>query len=150
MPPCTVHRETLADAESGLEVCAACAGSRRTVKRVVEAWPAEAGRFAADARAVPPHNPSCRRLVKDGRPRILSPAGGSEYRLEAAIEREQKLFFTAMASGAALALHWFVDGSLVASSPPAARVPWRLVRGEHEVRCVDDRGRGTAVTIRVR
>ena len=146
LAPCDVHREILVDAASGLEVCGSCSGCRRVERRRVEVWPPESGIRGT----LPPHEPACRAVALDARPRILSPADGGEYRLQDGARFEQKLVLAAVAHGAATVLHWFVDGVHFAAAPPAAKLPWLPTRGRHEVRCIDDRGRGAVVTIRVR
>ncbi len=144
-PACTVHREVLVDALSGRELCLACQGTTPVVKQVVEVWPPEAG-----LERTIEHNPACRAIAQENRPRIVSPAEGSEYRLHAGAPSDQQIFLTAAASGSARSLHWFVNGDLIATAPPSRHVPWPLERGAHRIRCVDDRGRGAVVRIRVR
>ncbi|MBI4604411.1 MAG: penicillin-binding protein 1C [Planctomycetes bacterium] len=151
--PCDVHREVLVDALSGLELCRSCARGRETERRVVEAWPADAEawlRRHGGGLERSPHAPWCREAPEAGRVKILTPAEGSEYRLEERSLGEEKVFLSAAASRQAARLHWFVDGDLVATASPVERVPWPLERGAHWIRCVDDRGLGAVVRIRVR
>jgi penicillin-binding protein 1C len=160
LPPCSVHREALVDIASGFEVCRACAGTRPTRKQIVEAWPAEVetwfrqnglrGRVEVLSPTLPRHNPLCGSRLDEGRPRILSPVEGVEYRLLGGVAFEQRLFLSAAASPGVSTFHWFVDGERIAAAAPEEEVPWRLHRGTHRVRCVDDRGRAAGVSILVR
>jgi membrane carboxypeptidase/penicillin-binding protein PbpC len=113
----------------------------------VEAWRRRRGLESEPA--LPPHAPWCRRLPEGSAPRILTPVEGAEYHLTGA-SAPQRLLLSAAAPQAAGRLHWFVNGGPIATAPVGESVPWPLEPGAHAIRCIDDRGRGSTVRIRVR
>jgi penicillin-binding protein 1C len=152
---CSFHREIRIEPLSGREVCAACARGRSTVNRVVEVWPNEVDSWLSRqgvrrSGGLPAHEPDCPVATTLGRPTILSPTDGSEFLISHSPAAGRTLFLTAAASGEVTRLHWFVDGELLARTHPLDEVPWKLRRGGHEIRCIDERGRAAVVRIRVR
>jgi membrane carboxypeptidase/penicillin-binding protein PbpC len=109
--------------------------------------PGSRGTPAGGARLSAPHDPTCRVLVAEGRPRIVRPAPETEFLRSLGSSDRVSLRAVARA-GARLA--WFVDGRLVASRPAAESVAWDPRPGRHEVRCIDERGRAASVWITVR
>jgi penicillin-binding protein 1C len=157
-PRCTLHREVECDVASGLEVCRACRHSRETRRVLVEAWsadvaewlaqnPGSRGTPAGGARLPVGHDPRCRVLVSEGRPRIVRPAPETEFLCTSGAT--DRVFLRAV-SGQGSRLAWFIDSRFVASAPAAETVAWDPRPGRHEVRCIDDRGRAASVWITVR
>jgi penicillin-binding protein 1C len=61
----------------------------------------------------------------------------------------QRVRFEATCDANVTTLFWFVDEELVGTSPPTEPLHWVPTVGEHTLRCVDDRGKGSSVTFRV-
>jgi len=152
--PCAVHRPILVDETSGCIVCSRCLQGRRVRKEVtvelplpVNVWLASRGQ-AIDRRE---HCPDCPSIQSTFAPRILSPQEGDSYILsDFADVSTQRLRLEAAAAPEAKTLYWFVDGELLAQCAPNEVYHWLPEPGFHEVRCVDDRGRASHVTIEVR
>lgn len=152
---CSLHRKIRVEPLSGREVCAACTRGRATRKQVVEVWPNEVESWLSRhgvhrGGGLPAHDPDCPVATAIGRPTILSPTDGSEFLISQSSSAGRTLFLAAAASGEVTRLHWFVDGELLARADPLDEVPWKLQRGSHEIRCIDERGRAAVVRIRVR
>jgi len=158
LPRCRVHRTVLVDPERDVEVCARCVGKRSPRRETIEAWSPEVERWLraqGQSRHVRAHDAECAAQrttrLRDHRaaPRILSPADGARYRYVEGAAFAQRLRLAAATSPDASRLFWFVDDELLVATDGRSPALWDLRAGRHRLRCVDDRGRGSAVTVEV-
>ncbi|NQT52989.1 penicillin-binding protein 1C, partial [bacterium] len=150
---CSVHVLARIDTATGSTLCPACTADRPHTTRVAEVWPPNLAawlrRHQPHRPLAPPHLAACPRNLDDRRhPRILSPSPEQTYVLLAdQPQAEQKLRLEAVS--AADTLYWFVDGTLLATSPHGAPTFWPLARGRHAVVCSDGAGRSSRVEFEV-
>jgi penicillin-binding protein 1C len=81
--------------------------------------------------------------------RLLSPANGSSYRLDASRPASGQQLPLRAGGPAEGPLYWFVDGGLWASAAAAEPVRWPLTPGRHRIACADSSGHSAAATISV-
>ncbi|MBQ9453081.1 MAG: penicillin-binding protein 1C [Desulfovibrio sp.] len=152
--PSNIFRPILVDKITGLRACAPEEG--RTETRVWEFWPSDlATMFARAGRpkpAPPPYMPQClRQLQASGRaPDIVQPREGLTYRRAASGSKGQEIVLLAHAEADVRNLHWFINGSYIGSSLPGEPLLWQAKVGDMMVRVVDDAGRASLRTLRVR
>jgi penicillin-binding protein 1C len=148
--PCTVHRQVVVDARTGLQACPPHAGPIRT--EVYEFWPSDLLALFQLAglprRAPPAPGPSCPLSTTAARgqpPRIRSPASRVTY----ALTGGERIAFVATTDADARELYWFVDDSFVGRVRSDQPLFWKPRAGRFVVRAVDDAGRGDARVLEV-
>ncbi len=150
---CHVHRKLLVDAETGTVVCPRCLLGRRLEEIVVAEWPPAVAmwlRALGKLDQARPHFPGCPGMRQGRPPQIVAPHDGETFFLTSFRNREfQKIKFEALCDPGTSLLYWFLDGQLVAVQPPGESFSWLPETGLHELRCVDERGRGHVIHFQV-
>jgi membrane carboxypeptidase/penicillin-binding protein PbpC len=99
---------------------------------------------------IPSHNPDCPSLIAKNPPIITSPSGDSEYYLRDWVDKaHQKIALDASVPSDVKKLYWFINGEFFASISPKERLFYPPVIGRHIIKCMDDRGLSTEVTLKV-
>jgi penicillin-binding protein 1C len=151
--PCPYHQAFDVD-EAGHAVVPACKTPGATYTRKsfvvlpsgVTAWLAAHERQIPDA---PEFAPGCAGDTGGTPPTIVTPGEGQIITLVPGVPAKvQAVPFTASTRSAEVS--WFVDGELVATTPPAERVFWTPRAGKHEIVVADAAGRKTKRVLEVR
>ena len=146
---CEVHRKVQVDSSSGLRLCP---GEKGGEERVYEFWESNMQKLFVQAglkRSTPPaYEQRC------GMPggisdqiRIISPEQHVEYRLEP--HRGLELELLASTPGDSKELYWFADDVPLGTTRPENSLHWQAKVGKFLIRAVDDRGRSSAVRVRI-
>jgi penicillin-binding protein 1C len=101
-----------------------------------------------DVDAPPPHNPRCTARRTGGGPAILSPSSDYEYFVERG--SGQQISLQAASPAGVNVLHWYVDGTSVGRNAPGEKLFFTPGKASHRIICMDDAGRRSELTIRVR
>jgi penicillin-binding protein 1C len=153
---CGLHVEAVVD-KKGFETCRECRTGPRSAyrRKVVTLWPPEVAAFLrSQGKALaplPPHNPACPALGREGGLRIESPRAGGSYQVTEALRRgRQKLPLRAASQRGDGPVYWYLDGALLGRAGPDETLfvdPWP---GSHRVAVADSRGRLDQVEFVVR
>ncbi|MBL0057937.1 MAG: penicillin-binding protein 1C [Elusimicrobia bacterium] len=153
---CGLHVEAVVD-KKGFETCRECrTGARSAYRRkVITLWPPEVAAFLrSQGKALaplPPHNPACPVLEREGGLRIEIPRAGGSYQVTEALRRgRQKLPLRAASQRGDGPVYWYLDGALLGRAGPDETLfvdPWP---GSHRVAVADSRGRLDQVEFVVR
>ncbi len=155
---CTIHREVLLDAASGLRV-AVDDGTRTLRREVFEFWPHDLLALFRQAgvprRAAPPFLPGVERTADltaapDTRaPQILSPRGDLLYLQQIADVSRSDRAITLRAQTAvdARRVYWFADRAFLGSSASLESLPWRPTPGTYRILALDDLGRASTCSV---
>lgn len=150
---CTVHREVLVDAASGLRL-PSDDGTRQFRREVYEFWPTELLALFAKAglprRLPPPFLPGAglQELGREGRaPRIVSPSAGQAYAIRP--RETPHLALQAETEADVAKLHWFAGSRYLGSAKPREPLVWRPEPGEWQIVALDDHGRSARRTLHV-
>jgi penicillin-binding protein 1C len=151
---CQVHSRVLVDARTGALVCPKCMAGRPLRETVVAQWPTpvEAWLLMQGSQGLqrPPHCPDCPTISQARPPRIVAPHDGETFIVTSVRNPAfQQIRCAAVAESGVHVLYWFVDGLLAGTLSPAEALLWSPVPGEHELLCVDDRGKTASVRIQV-
>ena len=147
---CGVHREVSVDKHTGLRLCA---GFDQDAKReVYEFWPSDVVNLfrlaGVGRRTPPPFSPMCKAPSRPGAaPLISSPQPSLIYSVR--WNESSEISFAAVTDADSREVFWFVDDSLVGSSPSGQPFFWKARPGNFVVRAVDDQGRANSRRIQV-
>ena len=155
---CSVHREVLVDAASGLRV-AADDGTRILKREVDEFWPSNLLELFAQAglprRLPPPFLPGCgpeslAASATKGKPlRIVSPKPGGVYAVGTADLETRGLTLKAETDADVAQLYWFAGKQFLGISRPASPLTWCPSAGRYTVTALDDHGRSDSISMTV-
>ena len=97
---------------------------------------------------IPPHNPYCETILKEGAPVITFPAENAEY-LISKKEREP-LQLTCNVSNDVNRVYWYINNRFYKASPARTKQFFIPEEGPVKISCTDDKGRNRDIWIRVR
>jgi penicillin-binding protein 1C len=97
---------------------------------------------------IPPHNPACEVIFKDGAPSILSPAQGTEYFISR--KKPEPLQLSCRTSGDVAKVYWYINNIFYKSGDAHTRQFFIPSEGPVKISCTDDKGRNRDIWIRVK
>ncbi len=96
---------------------------------------------------IPPHNPKCERIFKEGAPTITSPVQNLEYFIDKL--DNQKIMLSANVPSDVKKVFWYVNDKLLVEADAKSPVFYLPVEGKSKISCSDDKGRNSNVEITV-
>ena len=152
---CTVHRRIAVDDETGYRLCPHCRQGRAYHFEVVAQWPAKLAtwmeRNGYPIDRIPAHYPRCGSLIAGRGPIIRSPSENCDYLLREGVDpRYQKILLDASVSNSIEKVYWFVDGELLCACASEEKAFYTPTLGQHRLLCMDDLGRSSEMTVRIR
>lgn len=97
---------------------------------------------------IPPHNPACEAVFKDGAPAILSPAQGTEYYIDR--KKPEPLQLSCRVAGDVAKVYWYINNVFYKSCDAHSKQFFVPTEGPVKISCTDDKGRNRDIWIRVR
>ena len=150
---CTVHREVLVDARSGLRVLQDDGNCRR---EVFEFWPSNVLRLFEQAglprRTPPPFAPGCAVEIlarKGNAPRIVSPSAGESCAIRAGGGAGSQVPLAAQTDADVKKVHWFAGSEYLGWSVSGQPLAWNARPGSWRILALDDQGRSATRTVTV-
>lgn len=153
--PCTMHELILVDKKTHQRLCNHCRTGHDYSEEVVTRWPTNIatwmGRNGYRIDPIPEHDPHCTQVAAGDAPVIVSPTDNSEFRLSEDVRVEfQKILLDASVSNETQKIFWFLDRKLIFSGSPDEKFFIAPKPGVHQLICMDDAGRSTEVTMKVK
>jgi penicillin-binding protein 1C len=149
--PCEIDKEYLLSRDGSMTYCMSCLGNNPYVVTTIQEFPPDLlsfwERMGAPYQKPPRHNPECTRLFSDGRPRITSPSDNMTYYL---VSRQQKIVLQASSGIDVTQYLWYLDDRFLRRARVTDKPFLALGEGDHKVTCVDDKGRTTSVSFKIR
>ncbi len=152
---CQLHRSILVDGNTGKRV-ARDDGRAGLLREIHEFWPPdqlELFRKAGLPRRSPPDpetgTDSLLDLDPGHAPTITSPLHGRTYQLDAS-PADSAIQLQARAAPGVCRLYWFDGEAFLGFCAPADSLAWLAPPGDHHLHLLDDHGRSSTTTIRVR
>ena len=96
---------------------------------------------------IPPHNPACETIFKDGAPAILSPSQGTEYFISR--RKPEPLQLSCRTAGDVAKVYWYINNVFYKSADAHSRQFFVPPEGPVKISCTDDKGRNRDIWIRV-
>ena len=97
---------------------------------------------------VPPHNPSCEKIFKEGAPVVTSPSNGNEYLISR--KSPEPLQLTCNAGNDVTKVYWYINNKFYKSCNAKSKQFFLPEEGPIKISCTDDKGRNRNINIRVR
>ncbi|THU32018.1 penicillin-binding protein 1C [Niastella caeni] len=97
---------------------------------------------------MPPHNPACERVFKDGGPQITSPHNGSEYFISK--KKPEPLQLSCNVGNDVHKVYWYINNQFYKSGEAHNRQFFIPEEGPVKISCTDDKGRNRDIWIRVK
>jgi penicillin-binding protein 1C len=143
---CEHLRKVFTDARGAMSYCASCMPKGTSVvKREYPNLAPELVAFYQYSRIpypkIPPHNPSCQKVVVDGAPVIVNPSESGEYYLQADASAQIQLL--CHAGQEVEYVTWYINDRLLEKAPPNQPVFFVPPLGVVKISCADNKGRNT-------
>ncbi len=97
---------------------------------------------------IPPHNPDCQKVFREGAPLITSPSNGSEYFISK--KNPEPLQLICKTGNDVSKVYWYINDKFYKSGQASASQFFMPDEGPVKISCTDDKGRTRDVWIRVR
>jgi len=97
---------------------------------------------------IPPHNPFCEKIFKEGAPLITAPANGTEYLISK--KHPEPLQLVCRAAADAARLYWYINNKFYKSCGKGEKQFFVPGEGPVKISCTDDKGRNRDVWITVK
>lgn len=98
--------------------------------------------------AIPPHNPDCEKVFKEGAPIVISPNNGSEYLISR--KDPEPLQLRCRVSNDVGKVYWYINNKFYKASEAKNKQFFIPDEGPVKISCTDDKGRNRDIWIRVR
>ncbi len=97
---------------------------------------------------IPPHNPNCEKVFKDGAPVVTSPSNGNEYLINK--KNPEPLQLTCHTGNDVSKVYWYINNKFYKACDAKAKQFFIPEEGPIKISCTDDKGRNRDILIRVR
>ena len=148
---CDVDKEFYISPGGTMHYCTSCLAGHPYKIKVFEDYPPEYVNFLNNTghpyTPLPPHNPLCERVFSGKGPHIISPTKDMTYLL---ISKKQTIALYASSGVNVKEHHWYVDNKFIARRKQNEKIFFGLNDGRHTITCVDDKGRSSSVSIKVK
>lgn len=94
---------------------------------------------------IPPHNPSCNKIIAGKAPVIVQPANGKEY----LIEKDTQLKLQCLTDADVSEVYWYVNNQFFRKAATKENVFITPQEGNNKISCTDDKGRSAHSEINV-
>ena len=149
---CDNREEVFISADGKMSYCRTCLPPAGYKKKWYTVIPPEMKEYY-DANhisyeAIPPHNPLCERVFKEGAPVVLSPANGSEYLINR--KDPEPLLLRCRVTNDVARVYWYINDQFFKSGGARGKEFFVPDEGPVKISCTDDKGRNRNIWIRVR
>jgi penicillin-binding protein 1C len=97
---------------------------------------------------IPPHNPLCEKVFREGAPVVTSPANGSEYLISK--KDPEPLQLKCRVSNDVGKVYWYINNKFYKAGEAGGKQFFIPDEGPVKISCTDDKGRNQDIWIRVR
>lgn len=149
---CDNMEELMISADEKMSYCQSCVPATGYKKKLYKIITPDMQAWMADNRvafaSIPPHNPACEKVFRDGAPLIMSPANGTEYLISK--KHPEPLQLVSRAAADAGRLYWYINNKFFKSCNKGEKQFFVPDEGPVKISCTDDKGRNRDVWITVK
>jgi penicillin-binding protein 1C len=149
---CDNMEEVFVSADEKMSYCRACLPPAGYKKKWYTVVPPEMKEYY-DANkiaytVIPPHNPNCEKVFREGGPVVISPASGSEYLINR--KDPEPLQLRCRVGNDVGKVYWYINDQFYKSGDAGTRQYFIPTEGPVKISCTDDKGRNRNIWIRVK
>ena len=149
---CDNRQEVFLSADGKISYCRTCLPPAGYTKKWFTVIPPEMKEYY-DANhityePIPPHNPECEKVFKEGAPVVTSPASGSEYLINR--KDPEPLLLRCRVTNDVAKVYWYINDKFYRSGDAGSKEFFMPDEGPVKISCTDDKGRNRNVWIRVK
>jgi penicillin-binding protein 1C len=145
-------QELMISADEKTAYCQSCVPATGYKKKMYKIITPDMQAWMSDNRvafaAIPPHNPACEKVFKEGAPLIMSPANGTEYLISK--KHPEPLQLVCRAAADASSIYWYINNKFYKSGNKGEKLFFVPDEGPVKISCTDDKGRNRDVWITVK
>lgn len=149
---CNHMQEVMVSGDEKISYCKMCmpeVGYKKKLYKIIgadmQAWMTE-HKIAYEK--IPPHNPNCEKIFKEGSPAIVSPSNNAEYFINS--KDPQPLQLACNTGNDVSKVYWYINNKFYKSTDAKTRIFFIPEEGPVKISCTDDKGRNKDVWIRVK
>jgi penicillin-binding protein 1C len=149
---CDNMEEIFVSADEKISYCRNCLPESGYKKKLYKIIPPEMKSWFDENKIayqrIPPHNPDCEKVFRDGAPAIVSPTNGNEYLISK--KDPEPLQLSCRVGNDVSKVYWYIDDKFYRSTDAGTKQFFVPTEGPVKISCTDDKGRNRNVWIRVR
>jgi penicillin-binding protein 1C len=149
---CDNRQEVFLSADGKISYCRSCLPPAGYKKKWFTVIPPEMKEYYDANRityeAIPPHNPECEKVFKEGGPVVTSPANGNEYLINR--KDPEPLLLRCRVTNDVAKVYWYINDKFYRSGDAGEKAFFMPDEGPVKISCTDDKGRNRNVWIRVK
>src|SRR5579863_194898 len=149
---CDNVQELFVSPDEKVSYCRACLPESGYKKKLYKVVPPEMREYYDLNKiayvAIPPHNPMCEKMFKEGGPVVISPANGSEYLINR--KDPEPLQLRCRVGNDVGKVFWYINDRFYKAGDAGTRQFFIPQEGPVKISCTDDKGRNRNVWIRVK
>lgn len=150
--PCNNRQEVMVSPDEKFSYCKHCMPETGYKKKWYKVVTPDMQRFFAERRIayemIPPHNPACEKIFKDGAPAITFPRNGAEYLMSK--KHPEPLQLTCNVSNDVSKVYWYINDRFYKAADARTKQFFLPEEGPIKISCTDDKGRNRDIRIRVK
>lgn len=149
---CDNMEEVFVSANEKISYCRSCLPENGYKKKLYKIIPPEMKEYYEENRIayqqIPPHNPDCEKVFREGGPVVTSPRNGSEYLINR--KDPEPLQLRCRVSNDVGKVYWYINNKFFRSGEAGSKQFFVPDEGPVKISCTDDKGRNRNVWIRVK
>lgn len=149
---CDNKREVMVSADEKISYCQACVPPNGYKKKLYTFIPPDMQAWMDENRVaytrIPPHNPYCEKVFKDGSPLVTSPSNGAEYLISK--KHPEPLELACKTGNDVSKVYWYINDRFYKSADAHTKQFFLPEEGPVKISCADDKGRNRDIWIRVK
>jgi len=149
---CDNMQEIFVSPDEKISYCRSCLPENGYKKKLYKIITPEMKEYFEEKRiayqSIPPHNPDCEKVFRDGAPLVVSPSNGSEYLINR--KDPEPLQLKCRVSNDVGKVYWYINNKFYKAGEAGSKQFFVPEEGPVKISCTDDKGRNRNIWIRVR
>jgi len=149
---CDNRQEVFISADEKISYCRTCLPASGYKKKFYLFVPPEMKEYYETNRIsyqpIPPHNPNCEKVFREGGPVVTSPSNGSEYLINR--KDPEPLQLRCRVGNDVGKVYWYINDKFFRAGEAGSKQFFIPDEGPVKISCTDDKGRNRNVWIRVK
>ena len=149
---CDNMQEVFVSADEKMAYCRNCLPENGYKKKLYRLVSPEMKAYFEEHRIaylpIPPHNPRCEKVFRDGGPVVTSPSNGSEYLINK--KDPEPLQLVCRVANDVGKVYWYINNKFYKAGEAGTKQFFLPEEGPVKISCTDDKGRNRDIWIRVR